>query len=144
MNVYGIRQDYKGAYVSVIMKMLDAIDQRQPLTIYGDGSATYDFISVEDCAKANIMAADARVSSEFVNVGTGIGTSLNELTQLLFDLCEIRGVVRYREQENQTFVSHRVGDTCKALRDIGFSSSVQLCQGLAKLVRWRKADQILF
>ena len=38
MNVYGTRQDYKGAYVSVIMKMLDAIDQRRPLTIYGDGS----------------------------------------------------------------------------------------------------------
>ena len=70
MNVYGPRQDYKGAYIAVIMKMLDAIDERKP-QIFGDGSEAFDFISVEDCARANICAMKANVTDEFYNVGTG-------------------------------------------------------------------------
>ena len=49
MNVYGPRQDYKGAYIAVIMKMLDAIDKGDD-TIMGDGSEAFDFVAVEDCA----------------------------------------------------------------------------------------------
>ena len=56
MNVYGPRQDYRGAYVAVVMKMLDKIDSNLPPVIYGDGSQTYDFVSVYDVARANILA----------------------------------------------------------------------------------------
>ena len=59
MNVYGPRQDYKGAYIAVIMKMLDAIDKGESPTILGDGSEAFDFISVEDCAYANVCAMKA-------------------------------------------------------------------------------------
>src|ERR1700739_1664839 len=44
MNVYGPRQDYRGAYIAVIMKMLDAIERGEPLVTYGDGSQAYDFV----------------------------------------------------------------------------------------------------
>ncbi len=44
MNVYGARQDYKGTYIAVIMKMLDRLDQGLPPLVYGDGSQAYDFI----------------------------------------------------------------------------------------------------
>src|SRR5919112_3186737 len=71
MNVYGPRQDYQGAYVAVIMKMLDAIDNGQGPTILGDGSEAFDFVAVEDCAKANVCAAKAEASDRFYNVGTG-------------------------------------------------------------------------
>ena len=50
MNVYGSRQDYKGAYIAVIMKILDRLDQGLPPLIYGDGSQAYDFVNVVDCA----------------------------------------------------------------------------------------------
>ena len=56
MNVYGPRQDYRGAYIAVIMKMLDAIDRGEGPTILGDGSEAFDFVAVEDCARANICA----------------------------------------------------------------------------------------
>jgi UDP-glucose 4-epimerase len=56
MNVYGPRQDYRGAYIAVIMKMLDAIDSGQGPTVFGDGSEAFDFVAVEDCANANICA----------------------------------------------------------------------------------------
>ena len=48
MNVYGPRQDYHGAYIAVIMKMLDAIDRGEAPSIMGDGSEAFDFIAVED------------------------------------------------------------------------------------------------
>ena len=62
MNVYGPRQDYHGAYIAVIMKMLDAIDRGDAPTILGDGSEAFDFVAVEDCAAANICAMRAATS----------------------------------------------------------------------------------
>ena len=59
MNVYGPRQDYHGAYIAVIMKMLDAIDRGEGPTIFGDGSEAFDFVAVEDCARANVCAMRA-------------------------------------------------------------------------------------
>ena len=71
MNVYGPRQDYRGAYIAVIMKMLDAIDRGEAPTIFGDGSEAFDFVSVTDCAKANICGMKSSSNDEFYNVGTG-------------------------------------------------------------------------
>src|SRR5688572_16899854 len=86
MNVYGPRQDYRGAYIAVIMKMLDAIDRGEGPTIMGDGSEAFDFIAVEDCAKANICAVKADVKDRFYNVGTGTRTSLKELAELILQV----------------------------------------------------------
>ena len=57
MNIYGPRQDYMGAYVAVVMKILDRIDRGEPPIVYGDGSQSYDFIYVEDAADCNVLAA---------------------------------------------------------------------------------------
>ena len=82
MNVYGPRQDYSGAYIAVIMRMLDAIDRDEPLTIYGDGSQAYDFVYVGDCAQANVCAMQADTVDRAYNVGTGTRTSIAELAEL--------------------------------------------------------------
>src|SRR5690554_1845553 len=71
MNVYGSRQDYRGAYIAVIMKMLDAIDRGVSPTILGDGSEAFDFVAVEDCALANVRAMQAEATDRYYNVGTG-------------------------------------------------------------------------
>ena len=67
MNVYGPRQDYKGAYIAVIMKMLDAIDEGKSPTIYGTGEEAFDFINVKDCARANICAMKSDFKNAFYN-----------------------------------------------------------------------------
>ena len=86
MNVYGPRQDYHGAYIAVIMKMLDAIDKGDSPTILGDGSEAFDFVAVEDCAHANVCAMRAEATDRFYNVGTGKRTSLKELAEMLLQL----------------------------------------------------------
>src|SRR5580765_470420 len=86
MNVYGPRQDYRGAYITVIMKMLDAIDRGESPTVLGDGSEAFDFVAVEDCALANVRAMQGEATDRFYNVGTGRRTSLKELAELLLQL----------------------------------------------------------
>src|SRR5262245_55821729 len=86
MNVYGPRQDYRGAYIAVIMKMLDAIDRGEGPTILGDGSEAFDFVAVRDCGRANICAMKAEAVDRFYNVGTGKRTSLREIAEKLLTL----------------------------------------------------------
>src|SRR5205085_618611 len=79
MNIYGPRMDYHGVYVSVIMKVLDRIFAGEAPVIFGDGSQVYDFIHVKDVAHANVLAMQAECADENFNIGSGVGTSINEL-----------------------------------------------------------------
>jgi UDP-glucose 4-epimerase len=141
MNVYGPRQDYKGAYIAVIMKMLDAIDNGQSPTILGDGSEAFDFVAVEDCALANVCAMQATVSDEFYNVGTGKRTSLKELAEMLIDLTDAQGQINYAPRSTATLVRNRIGDPRKAIEEIGFTAEVDLREGLQRLIDWRAAHK---
>jgi len=143
MNVYGPRQDYHGAYISVIMKILDRIDMGQPPTVYGDGSQAYDFVYVGDCAAANVQAMKADVSDEFFNVGTGVRTSIRELTELILEVTGSDLSIQY-EPGGMTFVKNRVGCPKKASAQIGFEAKVALRDGIERLIEWRSAhkDQV--
>ena len=128
MNVYGPRQDYRGAYIAVIMKMLDAIDRGQPLTLYGDGSQAYDFVYVGDCATANVCAMKADAADSFYNVGTGTRTSIKELAELVLEITGSDVGIEY-ESGGLTFVKNRIGSTENAERDLGFRAEVDLRDG---------------
>tara|TARA_B100000242_G_C43028744_1_gene479165 strand:- start:146 stop:1123 length:978 start_codon:yes stop_codon:yes gene_type:complete len=138
MNVYGPRQDYRGAYIAVIMKMLDAIDKNQSPIIYGDGDEAFDFIYVEDCAKANICAMKSSSNNGFYNVGTGVKTSLKEIAEILLKLTNSDLKIKYMPREQKTFVKNRIGCPKKASKEINFKYSVRLEDGLIKLLNWRK------
>ena len=139
MNVYGPRQDYKGAYIAVMMKILDRLDSGLPPVIFGDGSQQYDFIDVVDVARANICAMRAGVTGQCYNVGRGIGTSIQELTELLIRLTGGRGQIQY-EPAGQTFVTNRIGSVEAAERDLGFRWQIDLEEGMKRLIEWRRAD----
>ena len=143
MNVYGPRQDYRGAYIAVIMKMLDNLDKGIAPTLYGDGSQAYDFVYVGDCAKANVCAMKADTVDQFYNVGTGIRTSIQELAELILSITESNLSVHY-EPAGLTFVKNRIGCPKKAEEHIGFKASVALTEGIKQLIEWRKShiDQV--
>ena len=104
MNVYGPRQDYRGAYIAVIMKMLDAIDRGEGPTIMGDGSEAFDFVAVEDCARANLCAMTSAVSDRFYNVGTGLRTTLKELAERICHLTGCNQPILYAPRNQATLV----------------------------------------
>lgn len=136
MNVYGARQDYQGAYIAVIMKMLDNLDKGKAPVLYGDGSQAYDFIYVEDCAKANVCAMKSEATDEFYNVGTGVRTSIKELAEIILKLTKSELSILF-EPAGQTFVKNRIGCPKKAEKDLGFRGDLRLPEGLARLIEWR-------
>jgi UDP-glucose 4-epimerase len=140
MNVYGPRMDYKGTYVSVIMKVLDKIDAGEQPIIFGDGSQAYDFVHVGDVARANILAMKSDATDVNLNVGTGIKTSIKELVDVLLDETGAEIEPEYRADE-QMFVTHRVGATENAEQLIGFRAELPYREGLRSVIEWRRSDQ---
>jgi UDP-glucose 4-epimerase len=137
MNVYGPRQDYKGAYIAVIMKILDRLDQGLPPILYGDGSQAYDFIYVLDAAQANIRSLKGDTKDEFYNIGMGTQTTIRELCEMILRITGKNVEIQY-EPAGQTFVTNRIGSTEKAKRDLGFEAKANLREGLIKLIEWRE------
>ena len=139
MNVYGPRQDYHGAYIAVIMKMLDAIDRGESPTILGDGSEAFDFVAVEDCGRANVCAMKAESTDRFYNVGTGTRTSLKQLAEMLLELTSCTKPIRYAPRSQATLVRNRIGCPKLANREIGFTAQLDLKEGLRRLIEWRRS-----
>lgn len=138
MNVYGARQDDKGAYVGVIVRMLNALDAGERPVIHGDGSQSYDFIDVRDCARANVLAMQSTSTNQYYNVGTGIKTSIAELVDLLSVRHPNKTTARFESGE-RPFVRNRVGSTAMAQKDIGFTATVPLRNGINDLIAWRRS-----
>jgi UDP-glucose 4-epimerase len=138
MNVYGPRQDYKGTYIAVMMKILDNLDKGISPVVYGDGSQAYDFICVEDTARANVCALKSEVPFGFYNVGRGIKTSIKELTEIILKITGSDLPIQY-EPAGQTFVTNRVGDANAAEKDLNFKWTIDLEIGLRQLIEWRKS-----
>ena len=82
-NVFGKRQSKE--YAGVIKLFLERIQQGKAPKINGDGLQTRDFVYIEDVVKANILAMDSNVKCQFLNVGSGLPTSVLDLANLVID-----------------------------------------------------------
>jgi UDP-glucose 4-epimerase len=84
-NVYGERQHKTGQYAPVMSIFMNQKNNKQPLTIIGDGHQTRDFVHVSDVVNANIFASQNNLESygEVFNVGTGVGTEIKEIANLI-------------------------------------------------------------
>ena len=140
MNVYGPRQDYKGTYIAVIMKILDRLDKGLPPVVYGDGSQAYDFIYVGDCAAANVCSMKANKTDSFYNVGTGVKTTIQELAEMILEVTGSDLKIQY-EPGGTTFVKNRVGCPKKATSEIGFTAKAELREGIKNLIEWRNTHK---
>ena len=119
---------------------VDLIERGEQPMVYGDGSQCYDFIYVEDVARSNIDAMQSNATGRCYNVGRGIGTSIKELTDRLLALSNSDLGIQY-EPAGLTFVTNRIGCPVAAKRDLGFQWSVDLDDGLQKLIEWRNQDR---
>ncbi len=140
MNVYGPHQDQTAAYTGVIPIMLNKIEAGEAPVINGDGSQAYDFVTVQDAARANVLALQSDVTDEFYNVGTGVQTSIKELCDLILELTGSDLEVTYRPysaEDARRLVQNRIGSPDKATRDLGFAYGDDLTTGLQRLIEWR-------
>lgn len=140
-NVYGPNQDQTAAYTGVIPIMLNKIESSEPITINGDGTQAYDFIYVEDVARANVCALKSSTNFGFYNVGTGVQTSIRELVNLILKLTRAKNEIIYKPysiDDARQFVKNRVLSPEKAEKEIGFKYIYTLDEGLKRLIDWRK------
>jgi UDP-glucose 4-epimerase len=135
-NVYGPRQDHRGAYVSVFMRFLDRIDKGEPPVLFGDGSQTMDFIYVEDVARSNLLALKAEATDANFNIASGTETSLNDLAKLLLRLTGSSLQPIYKKDANPGVQKRKAGVE-RAKTDLGFEAAIPLEEGLNKLIAWR-------
>lgn len=141
MNVYGPHQDQTAAYTGVIPIMLNKIAANETPVINGDGTQAYDFITVRDAARCNVLALQSDVTDEFYNVGTGVQTSIKELCDLLLKLTGSDLTVTYQPyspEDIRRLVQNRIGSPVKAKEDLGFTFEDSLEDGLQALIAWRE------
>jgi len=144
MNVYGAHQDQTAAYTGVVPIMLNKIDANESPVINGDGSQAYDFISVQDVARCNVLAMQSDTTDEFYNVGSGVQTSIKELCDLILDLKQSELKVTYKPysaEDARRMVQNRIGCPKKANQDLGFSYKDSLKEGLLNLIEWREENK---
>ncbi len=141
-NLYGPRMDMTGVYTEVMIRWLDRIDAGEAPLIFGTGSQSMDFICIDDCVRANLLALESSVSDDVFNVATGIDTSLLQLCEMLLHL-KGRSDLKpeFREERKTNPVNRRRGGVTKARDLLGFSSQVSLEQGLLGLIAWRDAEK---
>jgi UDP-N-acetylglucosamine/UDP-N-acetylgalactosamine 4-epimerase len=142
-NIFGPRQDPKGAYAAVIPLFVEAILQGKPPVINGDGEQTRDFTFVENCVQANIKAAlctHPEALQQVFNVAVGERTSLNDL---FYILCSEAG-----SQMEPIYGPARSGDILDSLADIGkarkllgYEPLVRIREGLRQTLEWFRLNQ---
>jgi UDP-glucose 4-epimerase len=139
-NVYGPRMDVTGAYTEVFIRWLDCVECGVRPQIHGDGSATMDFIYVDDIARANLLAMKSDREDDVYNVGSGRETSLLELWQAIQELTGAHHLApEFHPPRKVNPVPRRLADTGRAREEIGFTAEVPLREGLRRLAEWRLA-----
>jgi UDP-glucose 4-epimerase len=128
-NVYGPRLDPEGAYAAVVGKFLKLRSEGKPLTIVGDGTQTRDFVHVRDIVAALIQAAESPSvgKGEVINIGTGRGTSVNELADAF------GGEREYLPSRAE--IKNSCADISRAKELLDFTAPVSLADGIAELKR---------
>lgn len=134
-NIYGPRQE-KNPYSGVITKFVRNCLENKPLTIYGDGGQTRDFIYVADVVEATTLAIEDRNAiGETFNVCTGKPVEINELALTVKDLLGKKKLNVVHSPLRKGDIRSNYGNPSKARRLLGFRANVDLREGIAQLLK---------
>ncbi|MDP9252169.1 MAG: NAD-dependent epimerase/dehydratase family protein [Chloroflexota bacterium] len=137
-NVYGPRMDIRSKYVEVMIRWLDLIEQGRPLTLFGDGSASVDFVYIADVVRANLLACETSRTDAIVNVCSGVETRMRDLAELLLDVTGSSAGMEFKPQPAGGLPQRRYGDPRRAEELLGFRATTSLADGLRQLIAWRR------
>ena len=135
-NVYGINQ-ISDPYGNVIPKWVNLILNNKPITIYGDGTQTRDFINVSDVAEANILAAENEGTRGYFNIATGSSITILELAGLLKKIFD-QDIEIIFEDFRAGEVKHCRAEISKAKSSFQFNPKTEFELGLQEYVNWAK------
>jgi len=133
-NVFGPRQDPRSQYAAAVPTFIERALKNEPITVFGAGEQTRDFILVKDIVAANaFFALEAKATGVF-NVGYGQGTSVKDLATEICRLAGSKSKIIYAPPRMGD-VQHSVASIAK-LRQVGFSPKGDLTEGLRATVNY--------
>lgn len=139
-NVYGPRMDVTGVYTEVFIRWLDCVRRNMPPQIHGDGSASMDFVYIEDIARANILAMKSARVDDVYNVASGTETSLLQLWQAIQRVTGAHHLTpEFHPPRKTNPVPRRLADTRRAREELGFEAHTTLDVGLERLAAWARS-----
>ena len=137
---YGPRQSIFNPYTGVIAIFCTRLLNNLPPILYEDGEQTRDFSFVEDIARANLLAAETNKLDGFtVNIGSGEGTPIREIAQILSRLLKIDIQPEARGEFRPGEMRHLTSDTTKA-RAAGYKPQVELEEGIRRYIDWIRSQ----
>ena len=140
VNLYGPRDTFDPSRSHVIpaliRKIVDARDEGAPrVDVWGTGKASREFLYVDDCARAIVLAAERYEECEPVNIGAGAEISISELAELIASLCGYRGALTF-DASKPDGQPRRSLDVTRAERAFGFKATTSLRDGLRRTIEW--------
>lgn len=140
-NIYGVNQRFD-LYGNVIPIFAKRIYSGQPITIYGDGEQTRDFLNVKDVAKANYLGAISNKGTDVYNMGSGSSITINKLAELMNHISNKNSEINYAPVRPAD-VRHCKADTQNVINALGFDTAVGLNEGLGEYMTWFENDSRL-
>ncbi|MBU0677425.1 MAG: GDP-L-fucose synthase, partial [Verrucomicrobia bacterium] len=142
VNLYGPGDNFDPASSHVIPalieKCLAAVDEgSDEIIAWGTGSATREFLYVDDCARAIVLATEQYSESEPVNIGASSEISIKELVVLVARLCGFEGRITW-DSSKPDGQPRRCLDTTRARESFGFTASTSFEDGLTRTIEWYK------
>lgn len=140
VNLYGpgdnFDADSSHVIPALIRKCAEAVDRgASDITCWGDGTATREFLYVEDCADAIAMATERYDGDQPVNIGAGFEISIRDLATLIAERCGFSGRICW-DATKPNGQPRRSLDTTRATNLFGFTARTPFCEGLTRTVDW--------
>ena len=140
-NTYGPKQTFS-PYVGVITIFIQKLRNDEDLPVFGDGNQIRDFINVDDVARANLMALDYKGGIKIFNVGTGIGTTIKSLAEILKEKMKKCNKINYLPiQAGEP--SNSVADVKLGKKELGFTAKWSLQEKLGEVIEWNMKRRML-
>lgn len=136
-NVYGPHQRFD-AYGNVIPIFAQRILEKKPLTIFGDGRQTRDFVNVRDVVAANVRAGGSKTARGVFNIGSGTRITINKLAERMIHYGSEVPIRHGPPRAGD--VRHSLADIRKARKTFGFQPSITMENGLREYLEWFKKD----
>jgi GDP-L-fucose synthase len=140
-NLYGPRDNFHETNAHVIADLIRKLDAKpDEVVLWGDGSPTREFLYVEDCAAALLLAAERYDGPDPVNVGTGEEISIRALADLVAELTGFDGEIVW-DASQPNGQPRRKLDTSRARELFGFEAETKLRDGLETTIAWYRKSK---
>ncbi len=145
VNLYGPRDSFDPAKSHVIpaliKKCVDAIEAgADAIEVWGTGSASREFLYVEDCARAIVLAMERYEKPDPVNVGAGREIKVKDLVELIARLTGFAGKIVW-DATKPDGQPRRCLDVSRAERELGFRATTDFVEGLRKTIEWYREQR---